>query len=1388
MSEQTPTASTLTGVAEPGRGPVRPPGMPAQIGRYSVLGLLGRGGMGVVYLARDPVLGRDVAIKRIDGEGGHVSRDRLLREAQALARLAHPNVVAIHEVGEQGDDIFLAMELVAGETLRTWRRAEDRSIAACIAVAVQAGLGLAAAHDAGIVHRDIKPDNIMVGRDGRVRVMDFGLARAGFDAPIEEANTGRPAAADTTATGALRGTPGFMAPELWQGLKADVRSDVYSFSVVLFELLARTEVRPGHAAEDLRATLRAQAVARRVPAWLAAVILRGLADAPEDRWPSVAALLAALQADPVARRRRRLRLAGLVIAGAAVATVLVLGALELRARALRAAAERRAEVQRAAIDEAEDPEAAFTAFVADPEHRGTRALTRAWLHRGDLARGEGRTDDALAAYARAYVEAADEADVVATFRSLALVFAATWNGPALARAVDNLRALGVDDDELVGQEVTAALALRDPAGAVAAIDHRPALFDPGWRPLLVPLLQARPMEVSVQGLTPLPPGGPAAYLGLLTKGGEVLLGPDLEIVRRLGRDLEAVPGTSLALRERIDLVALTRPDEVLWRADAKIHKYVHVPFLPPPGLVLSYRWPALGFLRLDDLTGPARVAHPGTDRAASTFDFAWTGDLDGDGRDELLAAFGPHHAYDVRVFQADARGELQMVARLGTGVVRVMTVMRRGDERLLAIARDDSNDAPTLRRAGQAVAPSSLRLLRWTGAALEPVRDIPFPADLADAQLDASNTLAATDLDGDGDDELLLKIFGRFGWGTLLVRPWAQHDPTRLLGGVHAIAAVQLDDDPAHELVIRLLPGGAGWILGVGDAALPVLPRPMPASDALAVRDPWLAERVAHAEELAAMGRAGESAAALSHLARLTADEPAQARLLARAAALWTVVGDDERALAVDRRLASDPQLGAAALARTAEVLLRLGRHHEAHAAAVRLAAHPARSAAEAARAGELLERLAPLVDATFDLDLTGDGWRVHQPLGVRHDRTRGALALTAVAEAAPLIEVPLAWTGGAIAVRADLDVRRLESGACIGVRVVDERDAVVVAAFACGGAGDDVLWRRIGCHWADIVPLMDETRVVASGATSERFELRAVRFPDGTGGCNIGSEVGTRTVEMPVRPFTPGRLRVLVGAWPPAGRPALAEAELRGLAVSGARPAPVDPNAWDLAARHLAGDDPITAAAVLGDMPARTARERLIRVATADQLVDLAGLSRAIDEFAADALDPDQLPAVAMLVRTRPLAGAALIARVGPALLPVLDRVWEGLGAHQSDPEVRRLGLRELQAVHTLAPRTPAQHEALGRLLGLRGRLAARERHTEAAIRDLEAALSLGGDDAPDIHEALARLYAADSPLRAQVHAHAAVTLSPAPELARERLLREPALAGLLDRANLAP
>jgi len=362
------------------------------LGRYVVLDTLGAGAMGVVFAAFDPELDRKVAIKLLLSDGASASasvrqdgRARLVREALALAKLSHPNVVAIFDVGTHGEAVWIAMELVEGRTLRDWLGERPRAWQEVLAVMLAAGSGLAAAHAAGLVHRDMKPDNVMIAGDGRVRVMDFGLARreaSGEDGP---AATGSALlGALVTQVGSLIGTPAYMASEQLRGEHAGAPADVFAFCVMLWEGLHGARPFVGETIDDLQANVAAGRVVapppgRRAPRWLIAALTRGLAPDPRRRWPGMAALLTELEHGQTrAGQRRRRGLIGATLAGAVAAGLVSAG----WQRADLAARVARCEGLGAQIDAVWDAAARTrlaTALDGSPIAGATASRTTPWL-------------------------------------------------------------------------------------------------------------------------------------------------------------------------------------------------------------------------------------------------------------------------------------------------------------------------------------------------------------------------------------------------------------------------------------------------------------------------------------------------------------------------------------------------------------------------------------------------------------------------------------------------------------------------------------------------------------------------------------------------------------------------------------------------------------------------------------------------------------------------------------------------------------------------------------------------------------------------------------------------------------------------------------------------
>ncbi len=315
-----------------------------------VVRCLGQGGMGTVYSAYDPDLDRKVAVKvvREDVHRGALARERLVKEAKAMARIAHPNVVHVYEVGEDRDDpqgqIFIAMEFVPGVDLVDWQNQhpvrDAASLDQCLRMYLQAAAGLQAAHQSGLIHRDFKPDNVIVGQDGRARVMDFGIAHAHGDPKTAErkastASSLRATSERLTQFGAILGTPGYMSPEQVNGEQADARSDQFSFCAALFEAVYGHPAFPGTTIEEYARSIRSGKLSQstrtrygyEVPLAIHETLLRGLSLDPKLRFASIQELTSELatgllpDADSDSLRRSKRRFLA-VILGSFILTVL----------------------------------------------------------------------------------------------------------------------------------------------------------------------------------------------------------------------------------------------------------------------------------------------------------------------------------------------------------------------------------------------------------------------------------------------------------------------------------------------------------------------------------------------------------------------------------------------------------------------------------------------------------------------------------------------------------------------------------------------------------------------------------------------------------------------------------------------------------------------------------------------------------------------------------------------------------------------------------------------------------------------------------------------------------------------------------------------------------
>jgi hypothetical protein len=422
-----------------------------RVGRYVLRSRLGAGAMGVVFTAHDPELDREIAIKLLRGDlDADMPRlplaARMVAEAQAMARLAHPNVVAVHDVGWFGDHIFIAMELVQGETLAQWLAAGRRARARAdvLAMFIAAGTGLAAAHAAGLVHRDFKPENVLVGRDGRVRVTDFGLAD-------RAAVGGAPVAHDDERPVRLVGTPFYMAPEQLAGDPVDARGDQFGFCVAIYAALTGAHPLRGEGGATARPPRAG------LPGWLWRTLARGLATDRARRFATMDDLLAELGRGQ--RRQRGQRR----IAGGAVAAIIATAGIAFAAARLTAPTPAPVALG-AAVGPRCEGAAGLLAGVWDPTRAHTvEAAFRASQRPGAIA-GFTAASLLLDQYANRWIAMRTEACARARLDGLATDAVADLRIDCLDARKSELR---VFTDRLVGVGVGADAALVDGA-AVAA--------------------------------------------------------------------------------------------------------------------------------------------------------------------------------------------------------------------------------------------------------------------------------------------------------------------------------------------------------------------------------------------------------------------------------------------------------------------------------------------------------------------------------------------------------------------------------------------------------------------------------------------------------------------------------------------------------------------------------------------------------------------------------------------------------------------------------------------------------------------------------------------------------------------------------------------------------
>ncbi|MBK7824026.1 serine/threonine-protein kinase [Nannocystis sp.] len=1391
----------------------RDDGEQPRVGRYTVLRKLGAGGMGVVYAAFDESLDRKVAIKVLrDRQGDPEGQGRLLREAQALARLSHPNVVGVHDVGTTGDgQIYIAMEFITGTTLRGWLEEQPRPRAEILRVFTQAGRGLAAAHAVGLIHRDFKPENVMVGNDGRVCVFDFGLARSATDhepgerpgsAPHPRASVQRLISSMTLA-GTLLGTPAYMAAEQHEGTGTDARTDIFSFCVALYEALYGERPFAGQNYGELVANVRAGVIRPaplgvQVPSWLRQILVRGLQPVPADRWKDLPTLLAALAADPAVARGQALRMAGLVafVVACAIGLPYLYTGLErawARDRSERLATQHWRVVQAriATLEEAgegAEAEAAFAAFVRAEEHRGTRALTQAWIDRGARRLRAEDHDEALTAFARAYTEATDPALEIAAMQAMAAIFRDAWAWEPLSQALVELRARGAGDDPaILGLGVDEALIHRD-------LRRASDLLAPGDPAVPANLAAARPLLATLSGMTRTGlPGREVSVCDLNGDGRDdlVLLDSTRSQITLVDHDLHTlhrertpgpvshlVPGLPRALvhdGQQLRLYDLTGDQRLLWSQRSASKPYT-VAVLDPqddgqPDLYLGLEPPARSFVVLPDLatTAPDAALRPATQASNSDLEGLVAADLDGDGTRELVAAVSAWSAYDLRLYQPGPAG-LQLRAHRRLGRVAGVAILRGADGRQrIAVAKDDAYPNrevfPAPPHTGE---PAGVYLLRWTGRELVQDDFIPFPLADGRSGLQVGRFMQAADLDGDGLDDLVIAA-------SRDVQPESQRDLALVLrqrsdgefamvalGGMVPVGLFDADDDPARELLAFATDAPDDlWILGAGVDAMAPLPRPpRTLIDPPAELDaPELERAWQRASQLERVGLGSAAATTLRDAAHFAADLHHRRILLDRAGDIALAHGDAALAGELYRQVTADAELGPRALAKTAEAAALLGRYGDAVAALQAIAELTTGDPALLEQARTRLAELEPLArpSASFHLDFSRPllpAWHIEDPTLVRRDPAAGVLRVTAFPDPHELAALAIAWDGGPLRVQVDLSREHLELGSSLRVVIRGDDGSVWlgsgVRASGGGGLVDASLqcWNRHHGVWDSFA-----SHPQATAEASEALHLRIEHLPGlGAATCVAsGSDGATqRHRGGPAAPAPPGRYWLSIGSYPDREvELAMARVAIRSIHVDGARLlTDVDDRPLARARRALADDEPLTALAELALSDEHDPRIPIWEAVARDDLHQsadaVAALRRALPPpadatrtppGAGPSAQPDPqpdlhplAPALARLLHLRPTSmGAALRELLGPRFFAAYADAWaQAIHHHRYDAYLHRQLTEDLADLAGFAPRSQGEWALKCRLLALRGRSWLRLGADERAREDLRAAALL--------------------------------------------------------------
>ncbi|MCB9762010.1 MAG: protein kinase [Alphaproteobacteria bacterium] len=1096
---------------------VQPPGEEVRLGRYALRGQIGRGGMGLVYRAWDPELGREVALKLLFS--GQVSdraqKRRFLREARAVARLRHPHIVEVYDIGEHQGNVFYAMRLIEGENLAQRLMRGPLTEREATRLALQLARALAHAHAHGLVHRDVKPSNVLLD-GGDAVLVDFGLVKDHDESVV------------LTQDGRAMGTPAYMSPEQARGELSAIgpASDQYGLGAVLYEALSgEPPFRGATPLEVMRqsaATEPAPLERSGVDPGLARITRRAMAKAPRDRFADLGELADALErwqeggeavsstSDLTLRMRgvvRRHRSPLLLVALVLGVTAFALGGTQLQARRAAALHEAAAaqrltvltESLRSALNQGAEEEArrAFAAFTRSPENQGTEALAAAWLDWGRRMAALDRPEEAREALGVAYVLSGEPEGQDDALVALAKLFREEDDFDRLAPTVATLETRGsprlaagtvreLQRDLAVARgDLSAALTL-EPRGEdralIEALAQRTPLGIAGedavlWDsdgdglPELV-VFQPEPGRLSL--LDPRHPDAPPLAAGPAPPEG-----------LRLGAVPLTVEGharPTLLLRTGERCVLLERAGDALVEGDGFPCRGAGPAIsadLDGDGVLELYVVEERGLLRV----GADRVPEPvetTLNRSNSyIYDLA-SADLDQDGQAELLTASSGWGAYDARALVAQG-DQLTLRARARLGVVADVEVLSWAGRPAVAVTQQLDPDTPENPRVFGADLPHAeargVHLLRlgaegFTREALFrwPQVEGAGPATQPPASLGG---LRAADLDGDGDQELVAMPAQAWTW-TFFRRADGSLGELAAQGYV-AVDVGDVDGDGDDELVVRGAEAPHDLsIVGMGASAPLAGPRPAPAAP---VRPPSdldaaLQQRWARAEELAQIGLAEVAAGQLLEATALATDALTAARLRLRAAALLEGIGALEPALGAYEGAAKAPSLAVEAWEGALRCALADRRPERAlQAAQARLALpDPPEGLAAQARALAAWRATTPRV---FEFASGVDPlWQVEQATDLRMDAVAGGLRVRS-ARSADHLRLPLRWDETPKRMRVTLDPQRLDWGANFEVTLTGEpTDDDLWDDLRLAGRGGGELYRmQVSC------PMMGDVR-----------------------------------------------------------------------------------------------------------------------------------------------------------------------------------------------------------------------------------------------------------------------------------------------------------------------